>query len=183
MDCKAFEERIGDYLEQGLDPQPRRAFSAHLLRCVDCRALFDDIRENIELCRATSNSASPPDAGLKEKPSQNDHDLKIHFLPPPAGAIRIHKPTIGEMISCRVFDALIGDYFDASPTDASAAITLASNSAELVADHLVDCSACATLFEGLRQASETPVAEMVPDDHKQALLEARILAVTAGACR
>ena len=172
MDCNAFEEQIGDYLEQGLPPEQRRAFSEHLLSCSACRTLFDDIRENIELCRRTSSITR---SGYGEKEA-----MKIHFLPPSGVEIKIANPTIGEMISCRSFDTLIGDYFETSLTDSISGPLQAIDSAEQVADHLIECAACATLFEGLRQASETSAVDWMPDDREHAQLEARILAVTAG---
>lgn len=188
LDCCTFEEQIVEYLEQGLTVPQRRVFCQHLLICADCRTLLEDIRENLQLCRAavqpTLAEADAPH--LDNAESEPGRQVAIRYLPPPVHKLSIPRSTIGEMVSCRSFDKLIADYFD-SPADGN--LPVASPGSDWsdfkppqqnweidFTAHLLDCAACATLFEGLRQAP----AEGGVQDHQQAQLEARIIAATAG---
>lgn len=175
MECSDFEEQIVDYLEQGMALAERLAFSHHLLSCRDCRTLTDDIRENIDLCRRSSDTfgRTSRDTGTTS--------TALRFLPPPERDINIDQSTIGEMISCRSLDLLIGDYFESVPAIPQASVPSPDPAwGQLLSAHLDQCAACATLFEGLRQASEAAPVDSFSNDHKQAQLEARIIAATAG---
>jgi hypothetical protein len=172
MECREFEEQIVEYLEQGMTLQERRAFCQHLLCCRNCRTLIDDIRDNIEVCRRSSNSS-------RSTPSGNG-DQTIRFFPSVGADIQIVGSTIGERISCRSLDMLISDYFDSSPIDGDTKTSPAAWWGDLFSQHLLDCPACVSLFEGLREASAYHSADCSSSDHQQAQLEARIIAATAG---
>lgn len=188
LDCRTFEEQIGEYLEQGLTVPQRRVFCQHLLICSDCRALLEDIRENLQLCRAAVQPTLVEDdeAAVEKAEVEPGRQVAIRYLPPPVQELSIPRSTIGEMVSCRSFDKLIADYFDSPAVDNLPVASPGSDWPDLshpqqnweihFTAHLLDCAACATLFEGLRQAP----AEGDVQDHQQAQLEARIIAATAG---
>lgn len=186
MYCEEFEEKIGGYLDEALAATVRREFASHLLACRNCRQLFDEICDNIELLRRTSVRPSPvpetadlyflpPRDGQPDRPDAvNDH-WPVHSAPGVA-ELRSRLPlTVGEMVSCRAFDVIIGEYFEARED------LIGSDRPEWIAitTHLAGCSECAALFSGLRLASEaSTVAE--PRDPETSNLETRILAVTRG---
>ena len=51
MDCKAFEERLSDYLEHTVEKEVRRAMAAHSLKCPLCHALMNEVKNTIAACR------------------------------------------------------------------------------------------------------------------------------------
>lgn len=193
MDCDGFEERIGEYLDQGLTTGERRDFCRHLLACYTCRQLFDDIRENLALCQiviADDRGAlrSAIQAPLQEEPAQS-HARKftspvVEHLPPAgpdlhsnvAGAI----PSIGDLLSCRTLDLLISDFFDGEIDNGT------GFDAAAIDHHLDTCRDCQVLLTGLRQAIITPLPEDGVDllgnfelSELESRLESRILALTA----
>lgn len=178
MNCEAFEEKISEYLDQGLAPLVRRQFAAHLLACRSCHRLFSEVRENIEML---SRSADRPD--------QPAPGADLLFLPPAVGGTDhdgatsrpggedFTPPTIGELVSCRLLDVIINDFFESRDDLAE------SDRPELraVYDHLTQCAECNAIFSGLRRASDpiAPGVDLVEPENSH--LEARILAVTCGA--
>jgi hypothetical protein len=119
LDCRTFEEQIGEYLEQGLTVPQRRVFCQHLLICSDCRTLLEDIRENLQLCRAAVQPtlAEDDEAAVEKAEVEPGRQVAIRYLPPPVQELSIPRSTIGEMVSCRSFDKLIADYFDSPAVD------------------------------------------------------------------
>src|SRR5437667_7806240 len=51
MKCQEFEELISDYLDGHLGGETQTFFAEHLLVCVDCRGLTDEVRSTIQYCR------------------------------------------------------------------------------------------------------------------------------------
>ena len=51
MDCKAFEERLSDYLEHTVEKDVRKAMAAHSLKCPLCHALMSEVKNAIAACR------------------------------------------------------------------------------------------------------------------------------------
>ncbi|MFY9611900.1 MAG: zf-HC2 domain-containing protein [Blastocatellia bacterium] len=60
MKCSTFESRISDYLD-GLVPKPEAdQFREHSLQCRSCRALVDEVRETLGLCKHQDELETPP---------------------------------------------------------------------------------------------------------------------------
>lgn len=60
MNCSTFESRISEYLD-GLVPKPEADhFREHSLQCRNCRALVDEVREALGLCRREDELETPP---------------------------------------------------------------------------------------------------------------------------
>jgi len=51
MKCQEFEELISDYLDGLLMGETQSMFAEHMLACVDCRGLTDEVRSTIQYCR------------------------------------------------------------------------------------------------------------------------------------
>jgi|GEM_PF-1134407 len=51
MKCQEFEELISDYLDGQLGGEMQASFAEHMLACVDCRGLTDEVRYTIQYCR------------------------------------------------------------------------------------------------------------------------------------
>lgn len=51
IDCTAFENSLSDYLEKALDPDVRKAMSAHALQCPLCHSLMNEVKSTIAACR------------------------------------------------------------------------------------------------------------------------------------
>jgi len=51
MKCQDFEELISDYLDGLLTGEDQTMFAEHMLACVDCRGLTDEVRYTIQYCR------------------------------------------------------------------------------------------------------------------------------------
>ena len=182
MDCNFFEEQIGDYLDFGLTSLQRARFAEHLLSCLSCRRLFEDISANIEILRRTTPGGRPAPLGAE-----------VLFLPPGRPYRRAMDErvptTIGEMVSCRTLDVIISDYFE-SVNDSPGSF---SAEAGAVQDHLMVCPECEALFSGLRLAHEAQQFQEGQDVQQAAdtgqtvsseittRLEARIITVTSRA--
>ena len=182
MNCNFFEEQIGDYLDFGLTSLQRARFSEHLLSCLSCRRLFEDISANIEILRQPSPGSRPA-----------PFEAEILFLPPGRSHRRAMDDriptTIGEMVSCRTLDVIISDYFE-SVNDSPGSF---SAEAGAVRDHLMVCPECEALFSGLRLAHEAQQFQEIRDVQEAAdtgratssetatRLEARIITVTSRA--
>src|SRR5262245_22066898 len=95
MECSQFEELISDYLDCGLARPVRRDFCEHLLACRLCHVVFNEIRETIDACRQLRESQ------LREIALLAEVEQRILSATSP-----------GEMLSCRLLDALISDYFE-----------------------------------------------------------------------
>ena len=60
MDCCTFESRISEYLD-GLVSKPEAdQFREHSLQCRNCRALVDEVREALGLCKHEDELEPPP---------------------------------------------------------------------------------------------------------------------------
>lgn len=90
MNCTIFEERLSEYLEGAVDRRLRSSLASHLIECLECRRLYDDVRITTKLCGALPETMVP-------------ENLQDRILAATAA---------GEMMSCSVFDNLISDYFD-----------------------------------------------------------------------
>jgi predicted anti-sigma-YlaC factor YlaD len=176
MDCGSFGELIGEYLDQGLTSGQRRDFRHHLLGCLPCRQLFDEIRDNILLCR----EMAPTRAGYRASAWAEPADRPVvEHLPPVHRERNDSVPTIGDLLSCRTLDLLISDFFDAGGAEASR-----QSDHTAIDRHLVACDNCRVLFTGLREALVAEPETHQPLDYQAAPesdLELRILARTVGA--
>lgn len=152
MECLQFEELISDYLDCGLARPVRRDFCEHLLACRVCHQLFNDLREMLDAC-----------ATIKES--------HVHEATRFAGVEQriISATTAGEMLSCRMLDALISDYFEGN---------IERSYETIFSEHFAVCESCSRLVEGVRESLEEPETEDVPDE-----LYDRIFAATVGARR
>ncbi len=54
INCSEFEDVLTDYLDNSLDRQTHKAVAAHALRCPLCHALFNEVKDALELCREIS---------------------------------------------------------------------------------------------------------------------------------
>ena len=90
MNCSTFQDLLSDYLEGSVGQRLRSSLASHLIECVGCRGLYEDIRVTMGLCKDIGQVAVPA-------------DLPDRILA---------ATTAGEMMSCTVFDELISDYFD-----------------------------------------------------------------------
>lgn len=197
MDCGRFGELIGEYLDQGLTSRQRHDFSHHLLACLPCRQLFDEIRENVLLCREMAPGHRGHRATAWAAPLERP---VVEHLPPrspvaepagesvdvaKAGETRETVPSIGDLLSCRTLDLLISDFFDGGE-----AASPSHPDYTAIDRHLAACDNCRVLFTGLREAMVSePEAHRLHDpqadartDHESDL-ELRILARTVGASR
>jgi anti-sigma factor RsiW len=59
MDCSVFESRISDYLDGLLAKPEADTFREHSLQCRSCRALVDEVREALGLCRQSDDLDTP----------------------------------------------------------------------------------------------------------------------------
>lgn len=190
MDCDGFEQRIGDYLDQGLTIVERQDFCRHLLACPPCRELFDEIRDNLALCRLAlcqiaSSDGSDTGPGTVTRHSAPERAAPVVEHLPPASADHHHPPAgaiapIGDLISCRTLDLLISDFFD-DETDDPVGFDSAA-----IDHHLDSCADCRVLLNGLRQASAGsggPEGERFPANAELPELESRIMALTVGGSR
>lgn len=91
MDCKAFEERLSDYLEHTVEKDVRRAMAAHSLKCPICHALMNEVKNTIAACRQVA----------EPKPALTRLDAQILARTMPAAAI-----------DCEEFEAYLTDYLD-----------------------------------------------------------------------
>jgi hypothetical protein len=91
MDCKAFEERLSDYLEHTVEKDVRRGMAAHSLKCPLCHSLMNEVKNAIAACR---RAADP-------KPALTRLDAQILARTMPATAI-----------NCDEFEAFLTDYLD-----------------------------------------------------------------------
>lgn len=172
MNCRLFEEQISEYLDQGMPRHERRQFCEHLLGCPGCRELFDDIRESIDLCRGRTLGTTMPLSATSA----------VEYLPPSISGQGIEEgldrrilnnATIGEMVSCRTLDHLIGDYFEGGD---------GGRMDDAIAGHLATCRDCSMLMSGLRGAIEED-GDDLPEFDLPIGLRGRILAATVGNSR
>jgi anti-sigma factor RsiW len=59
MDCNRFEERLSDYFDGSLSTGDVSLFRAHALQCRACRALMDDVKAAISVCRQHDELEAP----------------------------------------------------------------------------------------------------------------------------
>jgi len=174
MNCRDFEEQISEYLDQGMARQGRREFCEHLLACSECRLLFGDIRESLDLCRGGIGWAGQSSSGIGGTGT-------VEYLPPSPCALGeasqeglegriVNGATIGEMVSCRTLDHLISDYFEGSGD---------GRMDEVIAGHVAVCADCSRLMNGLRAAIDSTGDDLAATELRTALND-RILAATVG---
>jgi len=89
MECRQFEDLIGEYLDGTLSEGLAEAFVAHLFSCAACRALLDDVQAALGLCRSVEEVE--PSSDLVE---------------------RLRLIGQGAAMSCDAFRELIPNYFD-----------------------------------------------------------------------
>jgi anti-sigma factor RsiW len=152
MECSQFEELISDYLDCGLARHVRREFCEHLLACRTCHAVFNEIREVIDAC------AQLRDSQMREIALLAEVEQRI-----------LNATSPGEMLSCRLLDTLISDYFEG---------LIESSYEKMFNEHFAVCEGCRRLVEGVRESLEEQAAVEVPAE-----LHDRILAATVGARR
>src|SRR5687767_8549455 len=59
MNCLAYEDQLGDYVDGTLEASAREAFEAHLSTCDRCRALVSDF-QTIRFASLAMEPAVPP---------------------------------------------------------------------------------------------------------------------------
>lgn len=91
MDCKAFEERLSDYLEHTVEKDVRKAMAAHSLKCPLCHALMSEVKNAIAACRKVAEPT----------PALTRLDARILALTMPEAAI-----------NCSEFEESLTDYLD-----------------------------------------------------------------------
>ncbi|MFL6467858.1 MAG: anti-sigma factor family protein [Pyrinomonadaceae bacterium] len=91
MDCKAFEERLSDYLEHTVEKDIRKTMAAHSLKCPLCHALMNEVKNAIAACRKIA----------EPRPALTRLDAQILARTMPAAAI-----------NCDEFEAYLTDYLD-----------------------------------------------------------------------
>ena len=91
MDCKAFEERLSDYLEHTVEKDIRKAMAAHSLKCPLCHALMNEVKNAIAACRQV----------VEPRPALTRLDAQILARTMPTAAI-----------NCDEFEAYLTDYLD-----------------------------------------------------------------------
>lgn len=60
MTCQDFEELISDYIDGQLTGEVQSQFAAHLLACVECRSLVNEVRAAITYCKQAPVAAMRP---------------------------------------------------------------------------------------------------------------------------
>ena len=79
MTCQELTDFLSDYLDNGLPPEVRAEFEAHLAVCRDCRNYLDSYRKTIALSQAALRQPVDPD----EVPEQLvEAILKARRVPP-----------------------------------------------------------------------------------------------------
>ena len=91
MDCKAFEERLSDYLEHTVEKDVRKAMAAHSLKCPICHSLMNEVKNAIAACRRVAEPT----------PALTRLDAQILALTMPAATI-----------NCSEFEEFLTDYLD-----------------------------------------------------------------------
>src|SRR2546422_8023704 len=62
MDCGSFEDRLDDFLEDGLSSDERRAVLAHVGLCTRCRGLLEIVRGDLDVAGIEEDEGAQPDA-------------------------------------------------------------------------------------------------------------------------
>lgn len=65
QDCKAYFQRISEYLDGELDDDICNRIDTHLSQCPECRECLDSLRRTIELCKRAAGETIPADAGRR----------------------------------------------------------------------------------------------------------------------
>jgi predicted anti-sigma-YlaC factor YlaD len=91
MDCKAFEERLSDYLEHTVEKDVRKAMAAHSLKCPLCHSLMNEVKNAIAACRKVAEPT----------PTLTRLDAQILARTMPAATI-----------DCNEFEEFLTDYLD-----------------------------------------------------------------------
>lgn len=90
MNCNIFESLISDYLD-GLLAKPRAdEIREHSLKCRTCRALLDEVREALGLCK-----------------QEDEHDTPVFLEGSLSSILADHSP-----MTCSGFEALITEFLD-----------------------------------------------------------------------
>jgi len=61
MNCSRFEELVSDYLDGSLAKADSVAFRSHSLECRQCRAVLDQIKSAVTVCRVEDDVETPPE--------------------------------------------------------------------------------------------------------------------------
>jgi anti-sigma factor RsiW len=60
MNCREFTEFLWQYLSEGLSPEERAKFEAHLARCQPCVRYLNSYKETIRLSKSASDYPEDP---------------------------------------------------------------------------------------------------------------------------
>jgi predicted anti-sigma-YlaC factor YlaD len=90
MDCRKFQEKLGDYFDSSLQPLEAKLFRAHALQCRACRSVMDELKTVINVCKR-QDDLEPP-VSLEEA---------LAAIPDEHAAF-----------GCRAFEALITEFLD-----------------------------------------------------------------------
>jgi anti-sigma factor RsiW len=58
-ECKAYFERVSEYLDGELNDEICRKIEAHLSECPECRDCIESLRKTIGLCREAAQEEIP----------------------------------------------------------------------------------------------------------------------------
>lgn len=127
MNCLDFQDLLTDYLDGALDARVRAECAGHRLICRECRELYNDVRDTVQMMGSLAFS---------EGEAAELSGLETRILA---------ATTAGEMLSCGEFDRLIERYFDG--------VMLAPDHQAFQA-HFEHCHKCRRLMAGIEEAIE-----------------------------
>lgn len=61
-DCKAFFEKLSEYLDGGLDSETCEAIHKHLESCPACQKRFESLKKTVEICKKYPREKVPAEA-------------------------------------------------------------------------------------------------------------------------
>lgn len=153
MNCVDFQDLLTDYLDGALDARGRAECAGHRLICRECRELYNDVRDTVQMMGSLAFVEGEPAelSGLENR--------------------ILAATTAGEMLSCGEFDRLIERYFDG--------VMLAPDH-QAFQGHFEHCHKCRRLMAGIEEAIEMcrEVKEM--EVEMPSTLPDRIVSATVG---
>ncbi|MBI1762471.1 MAG: zf-HC2 domain-containing protein [Acidobacteria bacterium] len=153
MNCVDFQDLLSDYLDGALDARVRAECAGHRLICRECRELYTDVRETVQMMGSLA---------FVEGEAAELTGLETRILA---------ATTAGEMLSCGEFDRLIERYFDG--------VMLAPDHQAFQA-HFEHCHKCRRLMAGIEEAIEMCREVKELEVEMPSTLPERIVSATVG---
>lgn len=153
MNCVDFQDLLTDYLDGALDARVRAECAGHRLICRECRELYNDVRDTVQMMGSL--------AFVEGEPAELS-GLETRILA---------ATTAGEMLSCGEFDRLIERYFDG--------VMLAPDHQAFQA-HFEHCHKCRRLMAGIEEAIEMCREVKALEVEMPSSLPDRIVSATTG---